>query len=438
MTPEELQIHKEHQRLFDQWEASKGTKGEDAYELEYRRYKVDNLDVLEKLFAAGHIEEKLGRIFSEGRASEESKLEATIKRLKKYSKGKAVFELIKGGIGAVQFLDAKNQEKDISKPKEVGSFTGTPEISDFLAKTKTLSEQVDPSYQTAIDAGIEENRKRNLVEQIALNNGNKSGVAAGSVAFNIAANKQKRQGHFQNEQLKDQRRGLYSRILGMKAQEDQFRHRDRRNKYNAGVNQSNIEQARVDDQASAGASNFINMLNSGADILQSFGRIKSGIGGGKTPINKNPVTETINNGVADPITNVPLTQKELNQFPIQRTNENDPYAGSTFGGAGKTMRPPAKFFGKDKGVNFGFKQPQDSYDVQAGDSLSQIAQAQFGDANRWREIYELNKDIISDPNKIQVGQKLKMPGGQAPLDPMQEELIRKRRAERRRMLMGGY
>jgi len=55
-----------------------------------------------------------------------------------------------------------------------------------------------------------------------------------------------------------------------------------------------------------------------------------------------------------------------------------------------------------------------TYVVKAGDSLSKIAQAVYGDLNRWREIYEANKDKIPNPNVIEVGQELVLPsGGQA-------------------------
>jgi LysM repeat protein len=52
-----------------------------------------------------------------------------------------------------------------------------------------------------------------------------------------------------------------------------------------------------------------------------------------------------------------------------------------------------------------------AYTVQRGDSLSKIAQRELGDPNRWREIAQANG--IRDPNMIQPGQRLVMPGGQA-------------------------
>ncbi len=50
-----------------------------------------------------------------------------------------------------------------------------------------------------------------------------------------------------------------------------------------------------------------------------------------------------------------------------------------------------------------------TYVVQSGDSLSKIAKEELGDASRWPEIFELNKDKIEDPNLIHPGQELKMP-----------------------------
>ena len=49
------------------------------------------------------------------------------------------------------------------------------------------------------------------------------------------------------------------------------------------------------------------------------------------------------------------------------------------------------------------------YVVVAGDSLSKIAKREYGDANAWNRIFEANKDILKDPNKIFPGQKLKIP-----------------------------
>ena len=56
------------------------------------------------------------------------------------------------------------------------------------------------------------------------------------------------------------------------------------------------------------------------------------------------------------------------------------------------------------------KEAGKSYTIKGGDTLSDIAQEQLGDAGRWKEIYELNKDAIGDdPDVIHPGKKLKLP-----------------------------
>ena len=50
-----------------------------------------------------------------------------------------------------------------------------------------------------------------------------------------------------------------------------------------------------------------------------------------------------------------------------------------------------------------------SYSVVSGDSLSKIAKREYGDANKWRVIYEANRDVIKDPDLIYPGQVLNIP-----------------------------
>jgi nucleoid-associated protein YgaU len=49
------------------------------------------------------------------------------------------------------------------------------------------------------------------------------------------------------------------------------------------------------------------------------------------------------------------------------------------------------------------------YVVVSGDSLSKIAKREYGNANDWKRIFEANKDILKDPDKIHPGQKLRIP-----------------------------
>jgi nucleoid-associated protein YgaU len=50
-----------------------------------------------------------------------------------------------------------------------------------------------------------------------------------------------------------------------------------------------------------------------------------------------------------------------------------------------------------------------TYTVAAGDSLSKIAKHVYGNASQYMKIFEANKDKISDPDKIKVGQELVIP-----------------------------
>jgi len=47
--------------------------------------------------------------------------------------------------------------------------------------------------------------------------------------------------------------------------------------------------------------------------------------------------------------------------------------------------------------------------VKSGDTLSKIAKEAYGDANAYMKIFEANKPMLSDPNKIYPGQMLRIP-----------------------------
>jgi nucleoid-associated protein YgaU len=50
-----------------------------------------------------------------------------------------------------------------------------------------------------------------------------------------------------------------------------------------------------------------------------------------------------------------------------------------------------------------------TYTVQQGDTLSAIAKRFLGNANDYMEIFNANKDQLTDPDKIKPGQVLKIP-----------------------------
>lgn len=62
-----------------------------------------------------------------------------------------------------------------------------------------------------------------------------------------------------------------------------------------------------------------------------------------------------------------------------------------------------------------------THTVAPGENLSALAQKYLGDRTKWREIYNLNKDLIKNPNVIYVGQVLNVPGEDEPVAPVVEE-----------------
>jgi len=49
------------------------------------------------------------------------------------------------------------------------------------------------------------------------------------------------------------------------------------------------------------------------------------------------------------------------------------------------------------------------YTVQSGDTLGKIAKEFYGDASQYPKIFEANQPMLTDPDKIYVGQSLRIP-----------------------------
>jgi nucleoid-associated protein YgaU len=49
------------------------------------------------------------------------------------------------------------------------------------------------------------------------------------------------------------------------------------------------------------------------------------------------------------------------------------------------------------------------HEVKKGESLWKIAERYYGDGSLFKKIFEANRDTLSDPNLIKVGQKLRIP-----------------------------
>ena len=54
-------------------------------------------------------------------------------------------------------------------------------------------------------------------------------------------------------------------------------------------------------------------------------------------------------------------------------------------------------------------QNQRRYTVKAGDTLSKISREFYGDASQYMTIFEANRNVLKDPDKISPGQELVIP-----------------------------
>ncbi len=64
----------------------------------------------------------------------------------------------------------------------------------------------------------------------------------------------------------------------------------------------------------------------------------------------------------------------------------------------------------DDALNVEEASPEASfYTVKSGDNLSKIAKDHYGSANKYMTIFEANKPMLGDPNKIYPGQVLRIP-----------------------------
>lgn len=50
-----------------------------------------------------------------------------------------------------------------------------------------------------------------------------------------------------------------------------------------------------------------------------------------------------------------------------------------------------------------------TYVVKSGDTLSKIAKEMYGDANKYMDIFNANKNILTNPDKINPGMELNIP-----------------------------
>jgi nucleoid-associated protein YgaU len=109
---------------------------------------------------------------------------------------------------------------------------------------------------------------------------------------------------------------------------------------------------------------------------------------GKLHFKGTVATEAEKNQIWDAIKTIPTWQKDINA-DIRVTGGPAPTAAPAATPAGA---PAAK-----------------TYTVKAGDTLSAIAKEHLGSAGAYMKIFDLNKDQLTDPDKIKPGQVLRLP-----------------------------
>ena len=116
---------------------------------------------------------------------------------------------------------------------------------------------------------------------------------------------------------------------------------------------------------------------------------------GKLVFKGSVATEAEKNEIWDAIETIPTWQKDV-MADIQVTG--GPSASASRGTAATSAPAAAPAPAAAK-----------TYTVKAGDTLSGIAKEHLGSAGAYMKIFELNKDQLTDPDKIKPGQVLKLP-----------------------------
>jgi LysM repeat protein len=117
---------------------------------------------------------------------------------------------------------------------------------------------------------------------------------------------------------------------------------------------------------------------------------------GKLEFRGTVATEAEKNEIWNAIKTIPTWQNDINA-DIRVTGPSQPAA--TAPPAAKPAPPPVA----------AAPATAKTYTVKAGDTLSQIAKEHLGSAGAYMKIFELNKDQLSDPDKIKPGQVLRLP-----------------------------
>jgi nucleoid-associated protein YgaU len=117
--------------------------------------------------------------------------------------------------------------------------------------------------------------------------------------------------------------------------------------------------------------------------------------GGKLVFRGTVATEAEKNEIWNAIKTIPTWQQDINA-DIRVTGGPSAASSAPPAAAPAASAPAAA-------------PPAKTYTVKAGDTLSKIAKEHLGNAGAYMKIFELNKDQLSDPDKIKPGQVLHLP-----------------------------
>jgi outer membrane protein OmpA-like peptidoglycan-associated protein len=112
-----------------------------------------------------------------------------------------------------------------------------------------------------------------------------------------------------------------------------------------------------------------------------------------------------------PISDLDGMQKDRNaQFVIAEVEEIMIPAGSFPEEQGAKIIEEGKYIvEEDEKIESAVKVSTREYVIKKNDSLWKIAAREMGNGNRWKYLYELNKERIKNPNKLKVGQVIIIP-----------------------------
>lgn len=136
-----------------------------------------------------------------------------------------------------------------------------------------------------------------------------------------------------------------------------------------------------------------------------------------SPVVALPVAHTPRGVAGGPLTPAPGTGPRILPAPLPAAESPPPAATTLPGATGRAARPP-----RPRAAAVSAPAPATrtasantpaarTYTVAPGDTLQVIAARLYGDARHWPAIFDANRDRLTEPGRLRVGQQLTIPGG---------------------------